>query len=147
MSAHGALGYGCQVRVTALLLKCQAEPPSAHSCGVPSGATKCLSGRLLLMCWHCCLRLIVVLRQQRGREGVLGCAQQFSLHPGYAHEFEMTQEEISEVSANEWCLLIWRAAAGHRHASTQTPSHTHAETLRESIPASTCLLWTEGFWP
>lgn len=50
------------------------------------------------------------------------------------------------MSANECCPLIWRAAAGHRHASTQTPSHTHAETLRERLPASTCLLWTEGFW-
>lgn len=98
------------------------------------------------MCWRGCLWLAVDLRQQFGREGVLGCAQQFSLHPGYAHEFEMTQEEISEMSANEWCLLIWRAAAGHRHASTQTPLNTQADTLREPIPASTPLLWA-GFWP
>lgn len=69
----------------------------------------------------------------------------FSPHPGCAHESEMTQEEVSEMLANEWCLLIWRAAVGYRHANTQTPEH--ADTLRVPIPASPRVLWAEEFWP
>lgn len=54
----------------------------------------------------------------------------------------MTQEKVSERPANEQCPLICRAAAGHRHANTQTAEHT--DTLREPVPASACPLWAEG---
>lgn len=65
-------------------------------------------------------------------------ASSFSPHLGCAHESARTQEEVSERPANERCSLIWRAAAGHRHANTQTAEH--ADTLREPVPASACPL-------
>lgn len=62
----------------------------------------------------------------------------FYPHLGCAHKSSMTQEKVSERPANEQCPLICRAAAGHRHANTQTAEHT--DTLREPVPASACPL-------
>lgn len=57
----------------------------------------------------------------------------FSPHSGCAHKSEMTQEEVSETLANDWCRLIWRAAAGHRQANTQT------RNIQTRSRAYTCL--------
>lgn len=65
-------------------------------------------------------------------------ARSFSPHLECANESSMTQEKVSERPANKQCPLIWRAAAGHRHANAQTAEHT--DTLREPVPASACPL-------
>lgn len=52
-----------------------------------------------------------------------------SLSQDVQYEFEITQEGVSELPANGWCLLISRAAAGHRHANTHTYTQTRSQSL------------------
>lgn len=75
-------------------------------------------------------------KAEKGTQAVLGG---FFSQPRCACEFGITQEGVSDLPAKEWCLLISRAAAGHRHANTHTYTQTHR--------ASTCLyLSVLGRW-
>lgn len=64
-------------------------------------------------------------------KGNQAMSSSFSSHPRCAHEFEMTQEEVSEMLANEWCLFnlessCWAQACKY----TNTRARTHTRQTR-----------------
>ena len=81
-------------------------------------------------------------KAEKGTQVVLGG---FFSQPRCACEFGITQEGVSELPAKEWCLLILRAAAGHRHANAHTYTQTHSQSLY--LPLLVCSgQMALGFW-
>lgn len=68
-----------------------------------------------------------------------------SLSQDVQYEFEITQEGVSELPANGWCLLILRTAAGHRHAYTHTRTHRHTHRAYTCLYLSVLGRWLSVF--
>ena len=101
---------------------------------------------VLQMLAPCLLWFTMCLGQWRGTGGGPGCAWEVPSLGQDAHiNLKSPKRVVSELPAKEWCLLIWRAAAGHRHANTHT--HTDTHTPRHPHGAYTCLyLSALGRW-
>lgn len=87
------------------------------------------------MCQHCCFWLTVDLRQRRGREGVLGCAHQFSSSRIRTWVWKDPGGDFRDVC--QWVLSFNLESSCWAQACKYT--NTLAHTCRDTPRAITCL--------
>lgn len=84
------------------------------------------------------------------RRGPRLCLGGFYSQPRCAHELEITQEGVSKLPAKERYRLIWRTAAGHKHANRDTHTNTHTQRDMPLEPNLPLLVFSgqmaPGFW-